>query len=342
MITDLNERSREIFRAVVTAYLETGEPVGSRTLSRALNMDVSAATIRNVMADLQDAGMLYAPHVSAGRIPTESGLRLFVDGMMEVGNITQDERSQIETRCTTSGQSYEKLLGQVSSTLSGLSSCAGLVMAPKTDRPICQIQFVRMDVGRILVVMVFEDGQVENRIMEMPQSIPSSALITAGNYLSDKLYGKTLSEARETILEEIASHHSQLDELTTKVVKEGLATRPNESDGYLIVRGQSNLLDEDHATNDLESIRRLMDALETKENMLSLLNEAGDAQGVRIYIGAENSLFNHSGWSMIVSPCTNSEQKVIGAIGVIGPTRINYGKIIPIVDYTSKVIGQLL
>ena len=339
----LNERSREIFRRIVESYVETGEPVGSRTLSRSLRLALSPATIRNVMADLQEAGLLYAPHTSAGRLPTEAGLRLFVDGLLEIGGLTEEERTDIDVKCSATGRSVEEALAEATSMLSGLADCAGLVLAPKSETPLKHIEFVGLTDGRALVVMVGENGVVENRLIEVPVGIPPSALVEARNFLSARLVGRTLTEARAEIAAELKEHRVQLDQLTTEVVETGLATWAGESQsGYLIVKGQAKLLENITAIEDLEQIRTLFQALETKETMARLLELAHDAEGVQIFIGADNALFALAGCSMVVAPFANSSEKIVGAIGVIGPTRINYARIIPMVDYTAKVISRVI
>ena len=343
MILELNERSRQVFREIVDTYLETGEPIGSRTLSRRVNLGLSPATIRNVMADLEDLGLLFAPHTSAGRLPTEAGLRLFVDGLLEVGNLGEDERKNLEGRCASLGKSLEGLLEEATSALSGLCHCASLVVAPKTESPLRHIEFVNLSPGRTLVVMVTENGVVENRVIQSPPTMPPSVLAEASNYLSARLLGRTLSEARDAIRAELDEHQVQLDELTAKVVQAGLATWSGaERDGSLIVRGQATLLEDVTALADLECIRTLFAALETKETMVRLLSLADDAEGIQIFIGSDNHLFNITGCSMIVAPYQNTSEKIIGAIGVIGPTRMNYARIIPMVDYTAKMIGRLI
>ncbi len=343
MISDLNDRSREIFRQIVEAYVETGEPTGSRTLAKKLKLGLSPATIRNAMADLEDAGLLYSPHTSAGRLPTEAGLKLFVDGLLELGNLSESERNSIEAKCAESATSVDNMLKEASSVLSGLSHCASLVMAPKTEVPLRHIEFVSLSPGRALVVMVMENGLVENRLIEVPAGIPSSALVEATNYLSAKLVGRTLQEALSTIQQELNNHQAALDELTAKVVEAGLATwSGGDEGGSLIVRGQANLLDDVTAVADLEHIRTLFEALETKETMANLWTLADGADGVQIFIGSDNPLFGISGCSMVVGPYHNQNNQVVGAIGVIGPTRINYAKIIPMVDYTSKLITRIL
>ncbi len=343
IVSELNERSREIFREIVEEFVNTGEPIGSRTLSRRLTTPLSPATIRNVMSDLEEMGLLFAPHTSAGRLPTESGLRLFVDGLLEIGELSQDEQQTIESQCAARGKSVTEALEDATAALSGLAGCAGVVAAPKTDRPLKHVEFVNLGDGQALVVLVNGDGLVENRFIEVPVGTPPSALVEAGNYLNSRLIGRTLDEARREILNEITERRARLDELTSALVETGLATWTGDaSEGSLIVKGQSNLLNDIEALGDLERVRGLFEALERQELLIGLLELTGDADGVQIYIGSENTLFSHTGCSMIVAPFTGSQSKIVGAIGVIGPTRINYARIIPIVDYTAKVVGRLI
>jgi heat-inducible transcriptional repressor len=342
-ISELNERSREIFRLIVDGYVQTGEPIGSRTLSRLIGQNLSPATIRNVMADLEDAGLLYSPHTSAGRLPTEAGLRLFVHGILELGNLAENEKQSIESLCAARGKSMSQALEEAIGALSGLSHCAGVVAVPKQERPLKHIEFVHLGPGRALVVLVTEDGLVENRVIEVPLGVPPATLISAGNYLNARLVGRTIEEARIDIEEEIGSHKTQLDELTSKVVETGLASwAGGDGNNALIVRGQANLLGDVTALADLERLRTLFEMLETKETVLRLLDASKKADGVQIFIGAESHLFGVAGCSVIIAPYQNSREQIIGAIGVIGPTRINYARIIPMVDYTAKMIGRLI
>jgi heat-inducible transcriptional repressor len=342
-ISELNDRSREIFRVIVDSYVMSGEPVGSRTLSRLLTQNLSPATIRNVMADLEEAGLLYSPHTSAGRLPTEAGLRLFVHGLLEVGNLAEDERSNIESLCAARGKSLEQALEEATAALSGLSHCAGMVVVPKQERPLKHIEFVNLGPGRALVVLVTEDGMVENRVIEVPLGLPPATLVSAGNFLNSRLIGRTIEEALSEIDEEIGSHRAQLDELTSKIVSTGLASwAGGNGESALIVRGQANLLEDVTALADLERLRSLFEMLETKETVLRLLDASKKADGVQIFIGAESHLFGVAGCSVIIAPYQNSREQIVGAIGVIGPTRINYARIIPMVDYTAKVIGRLI
>jgi len=338
----LNERSRSILRVIVEAYVETGAPIGSRTLSRQLGLDLSPATIRNVMADLEELGLLFAPHTSAGRLPTELGLRLFVNGLLEHGNLTTADRRHIESQCAASGRSVPEVLEEASSMLSGLSHCAGLVVAPKLEEPLKHIEFVSLGPGRALVVMVTSAGIVENRVIDVPAGLPPSSLVEASNYLSARLIGRSLDEAAADVQHEIVAQKAELDSLTQKVVEQGLASWAGDRHGALIVRGQAQLLEDVSAMEDLERIRQLFTLLEAKETLLNLLQMTDTAEGVQIFIGAESELFGLAGCSMVIAPYNNSQQQLVGAVGVIGPTRIDYARIIPMVDYTAKVIGRLM
>ena len=339
----LDVRSAAILREIVEQYVETGEPVGSRTLSRRLPMSLSAATIRNVMADLTDSGLLFAPHTSAGRLPTDMGLRLFVDGLLHFGELTEDERGTIGAALAASGRSLEDTLAEASSMLSGLSSAAGLVLAPKTEGALRHIEFVALGPGRALVVLVAADGHVENRVIETPPGMPPSALQQASNYLNARLSGRPLNELQRLVGEEIKANRTELDELSAHVVAAGLATWTGEGrSGSLIVRGQARLLADVTQIDRLSAIQTLFERLEAQETMLKLLDLAEESEGVRIFIGAESGVFGTSGVAMVVAPARSESGRIVGAIGVIGPTRINYGRIIPVVDYTARVIGQLL
>lgn len=347
MITELNDRSRQIFRFIVDSYLTGGDPIGSRTISQHLGqtagLSLSSATIRNVMADLEDAGLLYAPHISAGRLPTPQGLRLYIDGLMEIGNLADADRHQIEAQCSTSGQSMTQMLERAGSLLAGLSMGAGIVIAPKTEKPVKQIQFVKLDEGRVLVVLVMQDGMVENRVMNVAADIPPSSLTAASNYLNDRLSGRTMDDVRHQIMRDIETNRTRLDSIAASLVSQGIAVPPAHApEGHMIVRGQSRLLQDVKALEDLERARLLFAALEEQETIARLLDATQNADGIQIFIGTESQTFQHAGWSMVMSPYRNGEGNLIGAIGVIGPTRLNYGRIIPIVDYTSKVMGKLL
>jgi heat-inducible transcriptional repressor len=339
----LDERARDIFRRIVEAYLETGEPVGSRTLSRG-GMALSPASIRNTMQDLTHLGLLGAPHVSAGRLPTHMGLRLFVDGLMEVGDVGEDERRQIEGRLAAHGRTFQESLDEASALLSGLAGGAGIVVAPVRDAGVKHMEFVALGADQALAVVVFEDGTVENRLMARSAGMTQSALQEASNFLNSRLRGRTLAEAKLEFGAELEEARQALNETAARLVQEGLAAwgGGDVAERALIVRGRANLLDDLGAMEDLERVRMLFDDLEQKEQLIGLLDDVKQAQGVRIFIGAETRLFSLSGSAVIAAPYMNGQKKVVGSIGVIGPARLNYARIIPLVDYTARVLGRLL
>jgi heat-inducible transcriptional repressor len=342
---DMNDRSREVFRRLVETYLETGEPVGSRTLARTVSEGVSAATIRNTMQDLEYLGLLDSPHVSAGRVPTQLGLRLFVDGILEVGDVSGTERAEIERSLGGNERDITHVLDRAGAMLSGLTHGASLVLAPKTEAPIRHIEFVSLGPDRALVVLVTADGQVENRLFTPPAGLTPSAMREAANFLNAILEGRTLGEMRTVVAAEIARRRAELDSLSRSLIETGVATWAEESEedrDRLIVRGQSNLLDNAADAAQLERIRELFDDLERKRDLVQLLELTEGGAGVRVFIGSENKLFSLSGSSLVVSPYMNADRRIIGAVGVIGPTRLNYGRIVPIVDYTAQLVGRLV
>jgi heat-inducible transcriptional repressor len=341
----LNERSRAIFRQVVESYLATGDPVGSRNLARHLPMTLSPASIRNVMSDLEHLGFIYAPHTSAGRLPTEAGLRLFVDGLLEIGDLTDDERRQIEAQIGVKREkSLQQVLSEASEMISGLSHCAGLVISDRQVGKLKHIEFVQLEPGKALVILVGEDQSVENRVIGLPAGLTPSSLSEAGNYLNARIRGLTLGEAKARVEAELATAKAELDELTQKIVEAGLATWSGAMGDQksLIVRGQANLLKDLDGLESLERIRQLFDDLETKRDLVQLLGLSERGEGVHIFIGSENKLFSLSGSSLIVAPFQDKQRQIVGVLGVIGPTRLNYARIIPMVDYTAKLVGRLL
>jgi heat-inducible transcriptional repressor len=345
-LAQLNERSREIFRQIVESYLTTGEPVGSRHISRLIPMTLSPASVRNVMSDLEALGLVYAPHTSAGRRPTEMGLRFFVDALMQIGDITEQERRAIEAQVAAAGssKSVEAVLTEASSLLSGLTRSAGVVLTTKANARLKHIEFVRLEPLRALAVLVAEDGQVENRVVAVPAGLPTSALTEASNFLNARIRGRTLSEAKGDLDRALEAGKAELDQLTQKIISAGLASwSGGESDErQLIVRGHANLLEDLTALEDLERVRLLFDDLETKRGVADLLGRAEQADGVRIFIGSENNLFSLSGSSTIIAPYRDAAGRIVGVIGVIGPTRLNYARVIPMVDYTARVVSRLL
>lgn len=344
LMDDFNARSLEIFRRIVENFLDTGKPVASGILVRHGGIDLSPASVRNVMAELEAAGLLYSPHTSAGRLPTEAGLRLFVDGLLEKGNLTTKERAAIEAECKERGLGPESVLEKATSALSALSHCAGVVSVPKQTLPVKHVEFVSLSPTRGLAILVFQNGSVENRVIDLPSGLAPSALVWAANYLNARVEGKTLDEARTLVSRDLKERQAELDKLTAAVVSEGLAVWSGAGEGpdTLIVRGQAHLLEDQGAVENLERIRKLFEDLENKRDLLKLLETARVGEGVRIFIGAENKLFSLTGSSVIVSPYRNEGGEIVGAVGVIGPTRINYGRIIPMVDYTAEMISRLI
>ena len=345
-LAQLNERSREIFRQIVESYLTTGEPVGSRNLSRILPMTLSPASVRNVMSDLEQLGLVYAPHTSAGRLPTELGLRFFVDALMQIGDLTEQDRKAIEAQVAASGQgkSLEAVLTEASGLLSGLSRAAGVVLTAKSNPRLKHVEFVQLEPARALVILVGEDGLVENRVLNLPTGLPASALIEASNFVNARIHGRTLEDVKAEIELKLKEGQAELDALTQKIVAAGLASwSGGESDERkLIVRGQAHLLDDLKALADLERVRLLFDDLETRREVIDLLGRAEQAEGVRVFIGSENKLFSLSGSSTIVAPYHDASGHIVGVLGVIGPTRLNYARIVPMVDYTARVVSKLL
>jgi len=343
-LNELSNRAREIFRLVVEGYLASGVPVGSKTLASSGALHLSSASIRSVLQELQDAGLLASPHTSAGRLPTDMGLRLFVDGIMQVAEPSAAERAQIEHGLARGG-TIEAALAAASAALSEMSAGAGVVMVPRAEHRLAQITFVPLGQARALAVLVGEDGAVENRVLDLPPGVPPGALEQAGNYLTSRLAGRTLAEAAAMIRAEIAGGRTALDTISRDLVERGLAVWATDAAQrpVLIVRGQANLLD-DSALGDIERVRQLLDELEEAESIAGVLDAAREAQATRIFIGSENRLFSLSGSSVIASPWRDAEGRVVGVVGVIGPTRLNYARVVPMVDFTaqslSKLIGQ--
>ncbi|TKT82658.1 heat-inducible transcriptional repressor HrcA [Aquamicrobium sp. LC103] len=343
----LDARSRDIFRMIVETYLRDGEPMGSRNLSRMLPQSLSPATVRNVMSDLEQLGLIYAPHISAGRLPTQQGLRFFVDAFMEIGDLTDEERRVIEAqvRASGSGATVEHMLTEASQMLSGMSRGAGLVITAKAEAPLKHIEFIQLEPTKALTVLVSHNGDVENRVVDLPAGVTASQLHEASNYLNAHIRGRTLAEAREEMERLKEETRAVLDSLSRDLVERGLAVWAGAESGLparLIVRGRANLLENITAEADIELLKHLFEDLETKEGLIQLLDLAEDGQGVRIFIGSENKLFSLSGSSLVVAPYRDKDSRVVGALGVIGPTRLNYARIVPMVDYTAQVLGRML
>lgn len=344
LLDEMNDRSREVFRRVVEGYLESGDPVGSRTLTRDFSERVSAATIRNVMQDLEFMGLLDSPHVSAGRIPTQLGLRMFVDGLLEVGVPDDGDREKIDATLGGDDRDVAGLLDRVGSALSGVTHGASLVLAPKYEAPIKHLEFVPLGPEQSLVVLVFADGHVENRLFQPPPGQTPSSMREAANFLNAIIEGRTLSEVRMVVQQEVVKRRQEIDSLSQALVESGLASWEGDgnSPDRLIVRGRANLLNDTTESEDLDRIRSLFDDLERKRDIANFLDLTEEGDGVRIFIGSENKLFSLSGSSLVVSPYMNADRKIIGAVGVIGPTRLNYARIVPIVDYTAQLVGRML
>ena len=344
ILDDMNGRTREVFRRIVESYLENGEPMGSRTLSRSLSEQISSATIRNVMQDLEFLGLLDSPHISAGRIPSELGLRMFVDGLLEVNVLDQSDREKLNQSVRIGEGDVAETLDRIGSALSGLTQSASLVLTPKQEEPIKHIDFVSLAPDRVLVVLVFANGEVENRLFTPPLGQTPSALRQAANFLNSLIEGRTLSEVYAVVSKEVAERRQEIDELAKGMVEKGIAVWQDrgETNERLIVRGRSNLLEPDTEEKDIERVKSLFDDLERKQDIADFLDLTEKGDGVRIFIGSENKLFSLSGSSLVVSSYMNADRKVIGAIGVIGPKRLNYGRIVPIVDYTAQLVGKII
>jgi heat-inducible transcriptional repressor len=344
ILAEMNDRSREVFRRVVQGYLDTGAPMGSRTLTRSLSEQVSAATIRNVMQDLEYLGLLDSPHVSAGRVPTQLGLRMFVDGLLEVGDLTSSDREKLDATLGGNDADVAHKLDRLGSALSRVTHGASLVLTPKHEAPIRHVEFVSLAPDRALVVLVFADGHVENRVFTPPPGQTPSSMREAANFLNALAEGKTVSELRLVMETEVSARRQEIDVLARDLIESGSAMWQNEGDRTerLIVRGRSQLLDSGPESEELDRIRSLFDDLERKRDIAEFLELTDHGDGVRIFIGSENKLFSLSGSSLVVSPYMNADRKIIGAVGVIGPTRLNYGRIVPIVDYTAQLVGKLI
>ena len=310
-ILDMDERSRKIFKLIVDDFLKDGKPIGSRKLSIKMGEKLSPASVRNV------------------------------DGLLQVKKISSSESNEIKNNINTNSVNLDQMCSEAGSLLSGLLDCAGIVLAPKLDGFLKHIEFVPMSKDRALVILITEDGIIENRIIKIPKGLPSSLLIETTNYLNSVIKGRTLIESKKIINEEIQNDKLSIDKVAEKLINEGIACWDDASKkNKLIVTGTSKLLDDVSAIEQLEDARVLIEKLENKRNLIGILDETQQAEGLQIYIGSENNLFGFTGCSTIISPFRNKDKEIIGAIGVIDPMRINYAKIIPVVDYTAKLIGK--
>ena len=340
---ELTDRSKQIFKTVVESYLETGSPSGSETVLKKAGLDISSASVRAILSSLQKEGLLFSPHTSAGRIPTEKGMRFFVDGLLEFGRISKSERENIEQLSSSKTKSYQEVLNEASKAISGLSNYAGIVIAPKYQKNLKHLEFIRLNKLQIMSILAYENGEIENRIIEDKGKFTNSQLLQTSNYLSEKFKNKNINEIKKIIDNDITSSRSDLELISKKLVKKGIVEiEPKINNPYIFLHGQSKLLKDEIISKDLDQIRQLFDEIENKTTFIDILENTGNAKGVQIFIGSKNFLFKHSGLSMVMAPYKNKEQKIIGAIGVLGPTRINYAKIVPLVDYTSKIIGKII
>ena len=343
LYTELNERSKLIFKKLVESYLKTGSPAGSETIMRMGGLNLSSASIRSILSDLQKEGLLFAPHRSAGRMPTEKGMRFFVDGLLEFGRISKSDRENIKQQCSTKGKSYEEVLDVASKAISGLSNYAGIVIAPKFQKNLKHLEFIRLNETQIMLILAYENGEIENRIIEDNGKYNNSLLVSASNYLTSKFTNKNINQIKKLMQTDIRQSESKLELIASKLVQKGIIENPpNAKNPYIFLHGQSNLLKDEIISKDLDQIRSLFDEIEKKSSFVEILENAGKAKGVQIFIGSKNFLFKHSGLSMVMAPYKNNDQEIIGAIGVVGPTRLNYSKIVPLVDYTSKIIGKVI
>ena len=340
---ELTDRTKQIFKTVVETYLETGSPSGSETVLKKAGLDISSASVRSILSNLQKEGLLFSPHTSAGRVPTEKGTRFFVDGLLEFGRISKSEKENIEQLSSSKSKSYQEVLDEASRSISGLSNYAGIVIAPKYQKNLKHLEFIRLNNTQIMSILAYENGEIENRIIEDSGKFTNSQLLQTSNYLSEKFKNKNISEIKKIIESEIMSTRSNLEEISKKLVKKGIVEiEPKMNNPYIFLHGQSKLLKDEIISKDLDQIRQLFDDIENKSTFIDILENAGKAKGVQIFIGSKNFLFKHSGLSMVMAPYKNKEQEIVGVIGVVGPTRLNYSKIVPLVDYTSKIIGKVI
>ena len=343
LYTELNDRSKLVFKSVVETYLKTGSPSGSETILRRAGLNLSSSSIRAILSNLQKEGLLYAPHISAGRMPTDKGMRFFVNGLLEFGRISNAEKERIKQQCYAKEKSYQEVLDEASKVISGLSNYAGIVIAPKFQKKLKHLEFIRLNKNQIMSILAYENGEVENRIIEDRGKYNPSELLQTSNYLSSKFQNKNITQIKKMIEGEILSSKTNLEIISSKLVKKGvLEIKPNLKNPYIFLHGQSNLLNDEIISKDLDQIRDLFDEIEKKTTFVEILENAGKAKGVQIFIGSKNFLFKHSGLSMVMAPYKNKAQEIVGTIGVVGPTRLNYAKIVPLVDYTSRIIGKVI
>ncbi len=343
LYSELTDRTKQIFKTVVESYLETGSPSGSETVLKRAGLDISSASVRNILSNLQKEGLLFSPHTSAGRVPTDRGMRFFVDGLLEFGRISRSEKENIERLSSSKSKSYQEVLDEASRAISGLSNYAGIVIAPKYQKKLRHIEFIRLNQSQIMSILAYENGEIENRIIDDSGKFTNSQLLQTSNYLSEKFKNKNINDIKKLIQNDLDNSRTNLEETSKKLIKKGIVEiDPKLKNPYIFLHGQSKLLKDEIISKDLDQIRELFDEIEKKTTFVDILENAGKAKGVQIFIGSQNFLFKHSGLSMVMAPYKNKEQEIVGAIGVVGPTRLNYSKIVPLVDYTSKIIGKVL
>ena len=340
---ELTDRTKQIFKTVVESYLETGSPSGSETVLKRAGLDISSSSVRSILSNLQQEGLLFSPHTSAGRMPTEKGMRFFVDGLLEFGRVSRSEKENIKQLSLSKSKSYQEVLDDASKAISGLSNYAGIVIAPKYQKNLKHLEFIRLNKNQIMSILAYENGEIENRIIQDGGKYNSSQLLQTSNYLSNKFKNKNINEIKKIIQSDLIGSKNNLEDISKKLIKKGIVQIDTKlNNPYIFLHGQSKLLEDEIVSKDLDQIRELFDEIEKKTTFVDILENAGRAKGVQIFIGSKNFLFKHSGLSMVMAPYKNKEQEIVGAIGVVGPTRLNYSKIVPLVDYTSKIIGKVL
>lgn len=341
MAADLNERGRLILEAIIEDYIESAEPVGSRSVTRRHQMGLSPATVRNVMADLEDMGYLVSPHTSAGRIPTEKGYRFYIDSLLQVRKLSLRERQDLERRYHFKGLRVEELLQEAGKALSSISNYTGIVMAPRLATTVFRhIEFLRLSQGKILVVFVSQSGLVQNKIIEVDEPIRQDELEKITNMLNHTLTGKTIQEIKETILDEMSREKALYNQLLQRALLLSGEALKDELGGQVFIEGAFNIMEQPEFA-DLERMKRLFRAFEQKSLLVDLLDKSQKAQGVQIFIGSATEYSEIEGCSLVTSSYSD-RQGTIGTLGVIGPSRMPYSMVIPIVDYTAKLVSQIL
>ncbi|NUR23060.1 heat-inducible transcriptional repressor HrcA [Frateuria sp.] len=338
---DLDARARRLLRTLIAQYLADGEPVGSRTLSRSSGLDVSPATIRNIMADLEEAGLVASPHTSAGRVPTPRGLRLFVDSLIELQPLPREEMARLKRELPPGPTTTRDLLGNVSTLLSAMTHFAGVVTVPRQgDFPLRHIDFVPLPDARVLVILVFSDNQVQNRIVQLARPLDGRELEQAANYLNTHFAGLRVDDIRAHLLRELREAGSELNRLVASATELAAASFAPQGGEDVLVSGQTNLMGYAELA-DLDRLRELFEAFQKKNELLQLMEVCARAPGVRLFIGEESGFAALDGCS-VVTASYGAQGRVLGAIGVIGPTRMAYERVIPVVQATAGLLSDAL